>query len=74
MSHEISKGDKGYVGSTSGAFEDRRCYFPCRNCKGLRPRRIIIKFVKNHYRDYGHIEGGQEYHPLVSYSLYVFVL
>jgi hypothetical protein len=36
--------------------------------------RILIKTTKIHCREYGHLEGGHGYHPLVSYSLYVFIL
>jgi len=72
MLHNIPQGDQGYVGSTSRASEDRRC--PCGNCKGLKPRRILIKSTKKHYRDYGHAEGGHEYQPFVSHLLYAFVL
>jgi len=75
MSHKIPQGEQEYMqGSTSRASEDRKFYFPCRNYKGLRPRRILIKLAKKHCRDYGHTKGRHEYHPFVSYLLYVFVL
>ena len=51
---------------------DRKCYCPCQICKGLNCRRLLIKTVKRHCRENGHIEGGHAYHPLVSCSLYHF--
>ena len=30
MSHKIPQGDGGYVGLTSRASEDGKCYFPCK--------------------------------------------
>jgi len=74
MSHNIPQEGQGSVGLASEDSEDRRCYFPCRHYKGLRPRIILIKTAKKHCRDYGHVEGRDGYHPLASYSLYVFVL
>jgi len=62
-------------GSTSRASsEDGKCYFPCRNCKGLRPRRILIKSTEKHCRDYEHAKGGHEYHSFVSYLLCLFIV
>ena len=37
-------------------------------------RRLLITTIVKHCRLYGYVEGKHEYHPLVSYSLYVFVL
>ena len=74
MSNNIPRGGQGDVGSTSGASKDRKCYCPCKRCKGLKIRRLLIIIDKRHCRDYGHVEGRHEYHPLVSYALYVFVL
>ena len=74
MSHNIPQGDQGDVGSTSGDSKDWKCYFPCKRCKDLKIRRFLITMAKRHCRNYGHVEGGHEYHPLVSYSLYVFIL
>ena len=51
---------------------DGKCFCPCKICKGLIRRRLLIKTVKTHCREYGHIEGGHDYHPLVSCSLYHF--
>ena len=51
---------------------DGKCYFPCKIFKGLNRRRLLIKTVKRHCRETGHIEGGHDYHPLVSCSLYHF--
>lgn len=51
---------------------DGKCYFSCNICKGLNRRRLLIKIVKRHCRENGHIEGGHDYHPLVSHSLYHF--
>ena len=49
--------------------DDDKCYCPCKSCNDLKTRRIIIKIDKRHYRENGHIEGGFDYHPLVSYFL-----
>lgn len=51
---------------------DGKCYCPCKILKGLNTRRLIIKTTKKHCRLHGHIEGGHDYHPLVSFSLYHF--
>ena len=51
---------------------DGKCYCPCKICKGLNCRRLLIKTVKRHCRENGHIEGGHDYHPLVIRSLYHF--
>lgn len=51
---------------------DGKCYCPCQICKGLKTRRLLIKIAKKHCRQHGHIEGGHDYHPLVSCSLYHF--
>ena len=51
---------------------DGKFYCPCKICKSLNYRRLLIKIVKRHYRENGHIEGGHDYHPLVSCSLYHF--
>ena len=70
MSHNILWGGQGYMGSGFGqASEDRKCYFPCKKCKGLKIRRILIITAKRHCRTYGHVEDEHDYHPLVSYSL-----
>jgi hypothetical protein len=53
---------------------DGKCYFPCNRCKGFNRRRLVKRTVEKHCREYGHVEGGYEYRPMVSYSLYVFVL
>ena len=41
---------------------DGKCYCPCSQCT----RRLLIKTTKRHCREHGHVEGGHEYHPLVS--------
>lgn len=51
---------------------DGKCYCPCKICKGLKTRRLKIKTTKKNCRQHGHIEGGHDYHPLVSCSLYHF--
>jgi hypothetical protein len=53
---------------------DGRCYFPCNKCRGYNSRRVLIKIARKHCRYYGHLEGGDEYCPLVSYSLYICIL
>jgi hypothetical protein len=76
MSHSIPLGGQGRdVRSTLvEALGDRKCYFPCKKCRGYNRRRLLIKTTKKHCREYGHLEGRHEYRPLVSYSLYVFIL
>ena len=44
---------------------DGKCYCPCKNCKGLKTRRYLIKIVEEHCRKHGHIEGGNKFCPLV---------
>ena len=56
------------------AMGDRKCYYPCAQCKGLDTRKLLIETTKMLCRKYGPAEGGYGYHPLISYSLYVFVL
>ena len=51
---------------------DGKFYFPYKIYKGLNRRRLLIKTAKRHCRENGHIEGGHDYHPLVSCSLYHF--
>lgn len=53
---------------------DGKCYCPCNNCKGLKTRRLLITTAEKHCRQHGHVEGGHDYRPLVSCSLYVFIL
>ena len=49
---------------------DRKCYFPCNDCRGLRTRRILRTSADNHCKEKGHDEGEFEYSPLVRrYSL-----
>lgn len=74
MSHNIPQGGQGDMGSTSGAVKNRKCYFPCKRCEGLKIMGLLIATNKRHCKDYVHAEGGNEYYPLISYSLYVFVL
>jgi len=74
MSENIPQGGQGDVGSALGDSKDRKCYWPCKKFKGLKIRRLLITKTIKHCRYYGHAEGGHEYHPLVSYSLDVFVL
>ena len=45
---------------------DGKCYCPCSQCRGFNTRRLLIKTAKRHCREHGHVEGGHEYHPLVS--------
>ena len=44
---------------------DGKCYCPCKMCKGLKTRRYLITTTEQHCRQHGHIEGGNEYRPLV---------
>jgi hypothetical protein len=75
MLHSISLGGQGrdLRSTLVEALGDRKCYCPCKKCRGDN-RRLLIKIAKNNWSEYGHFEGGHEYSPLVSYSLYVFIL
>ena len=44
---------------------DGKCYCPCCECKGFNGRRLPLKLVEKHFRENGHVEGGNEYHPMV---------
>ena len=50
---------------------DGKFYCPCSQCKGFKRRRIKIATDKRHCREYGHAEGGHDYHPFVICSLYM---
>ena len=50
---------------------DGKCYCSCSQCRGFNRRILKISKTKRHCREHGHIEGGHEYHPLVSCSLYM---
>ena len=50
---------------------DGKCYCPCNQCRGFNIRRLKITTAKKHCREHGHVEGGHEYRPLVSCSLYM---
>jgi hypothetical protein len=45
---------------------DGKCYFPCCECRGFNGRRLPLKIVEKNCRENGHIEGGNEYCPMVS--------
>ena len=51
---------------------DGKFYCLCKICKGLNRRRLLIRIIKRHCGENGHIEGGHDYHQLVSCSLYHF--
>ena len=53
---------------------DRKCYFSYNRCRGFKRRRNLITIDKGHCRENGQVEGGHEYSPMVSYSLYVFII
>jgi hypothetical protein len=44
---------------------DGKCYFPCKDCRGLQTRSILMTTAEKHCRDKGNVEGGYEYHPLL---------
>ena len=52
---------------------DGKCYCPCNQCRGFKRRRILITTTTKHCREHGHAEGGHEYHPFVSFALYMFL-
>ena len=43
-----------------------KCYCPCKKCKGLKTRRILITTAQSHCRQHGHVEGGHEFRPLLN--------
>ena len=45
---------------------DGKCYCPCSRCRGFNKRRLLITTAKKNCSEHGHVEGGHEYHPLVS--------
>ena len=52
---------------------DGKCYCPCSKCRVFKRRRIKITIAKRHCREYGHAEGGHDYRPFVSFSLYMYL-
>ena len=46
-------------------------YCPCIQYRGFKRRRTNITTIKIHFREYGHAEGGHDYHPFVNFSLYM---
>ena len=45
---------------------DGKCYFPCCECRVFNGRRLPLEIVEKRCRENGHVEGGNEYHPMVS--------
>ena len=76
MTHNIPPGGQGQDlrFALVEALSDRKCYFRCKKCRSYNRRRSLIKTIKKHCSEYGHLEEEHEYRPLVSYSLYVFIL
>ena len=52
---------------------DGKFYCPCSQCRGFKRRIINITTAKRHCREYGHAEGGHDYCPFVSFSLYMYL-
>ena len=52
---------------------DEKCYWTCSQCMGFKRRIINIIISKRHCREYGHAEGGHDYCPFVSFSLYMYL-
>ena len=52
---------------------DGKCYFPCSQCRCFKRRRIKITTTRKHCRKHGHTKVGHEYHPFVSFILYMFL-
>ena len=50
-----------------------KCYCLCSQCRGFNRRRIKITTTSKHCREHGHAEGGHQYHPFVSFALYMFL-
>ena len=44
---------------------DGKCYCPCCECRGFNGRSLPLKIVEKHCRENGHIEGRNEYPPMV---------
>ena len=43
-----------------------KCYCPCKKCKGLKNRRILITTAQSHCRQHEHVEGSHNFHPLLN--------
>ena len=52
---------------------DGKCYCPCSQCRGFKRRQINITTNIKHCREHGHAKGGHEFHPFVSFALYMFL-
>ena len=78
MSHNITPDENqatlARLFATLEAKGDGKCYCPWNRCKGFKRRRLLIRITEKHCRENGHVEGGHEYHPMVSYSLNVFII
>ena len=49
--------------------------FPLQPIQGLHKERIfLIRKTEKHSSENGQVEGGHGYHPMVSYSLYLFII
>jgi hypothetical protein len=46
--------------------DDGKCYCRCCECMGFNGRILPLKRVEKHCRENGHVEGGNEYYPMVS--------
>jgi len=53
--------------ATLEAKGDGKCYYPYSRCRGFNRRRLLKTTIGKHCREYGHIEWGYEYRPMVSY-------
>ena len=43
---------------------DSKCWLPCKTCKGMK-RRILRSTTIKHCWEYAHLEGGNEFHPMI---------
>jgi hypothetical protein len=42
---------------------DRKCYFPCTQCRGFNRRILLITTTEIHCRQFGHAEGAMDIVP-----------
>ena len=78
MSHNITpKENQDMLARLFSALDargDGKCYCPCNQCWGFKRRALLIRTTEKHCRDNEHVEGGHEYHPMVSYPSYAFII
>ena len=66
-------GNLGVKVALNARASDGKCYFPCNRCRGYNRRRILIKKTKKHCTEHEQPKVGNEYCPMVSYYLNIFI-